>query len=309
MGLPNFRIGASLAMAPELDGPNVPFARGSLWFWDAPLEDLATRGFSLKGRLRGNLTFLVRNDGLVSGQGLSRVAGFQLASARINQPLRLNELILSARLSHSAAGLEVSHFAIRDDTRELLAGSASLAPRPPGDLRVRARLAPLNFSTAQLKAALLRVRGLPAWLSENARLVSAGAVSVDELTLDSTLKDLEEPSLEILNQVVMRATLDGLAFTPPNFPAVAELVGRLDYNGGAIRLTQSHASFGNSTLGDIRLSCDLSRATSDMPYQGALAGELDVGEIYAAARQLMSAAAARHLERIESVRCKAGAVR
>jgi hypothetical protein len=305
VGLPNFRIGASLTMAPEMDGPNVPFARGSLWFWDAALEALTTQGFSLKGRLRGNLTFLVRNDGLVSGQGLSRVAGFQLASARISQPLRLNELTLSARLSHSAAGLEVSQFAMRDDTRELLSGSASLVPRPPGDLRVRARLSPLSFSTAQLKAALLQVRGLPAWLSQNARLVSAGTVSVEELTLDSTLKDLEAPTLEMLKQMAMRATLDGLAFTPPDFPAVAELVGRLDYNGGAIRLTQSHASFGNSTLADIRLSCDLSRATGDMPYQGALAGELDVGEIYAAAHKLMPAPAVRPLERIKSVRGKA----
>ncbi len=265
--LPNFRIGASLAMAPEMDGPDVPFARGSLWFWDAALEGLPTRGFRLKGRLQGNLTFLVRNDGVVRGQGLTRVAAFQLASPRLGEPLRLTELTLSARLSHSAAGLEVSQFAMRDESRELFSGSASLTPLPPDDLRVRARLSPLSFSTAQLKAAILQVRGLPAWLSDNVRLVSAGTLSVDELTLDSTLKGLEGPSLKILNQIVMRATLDGLTFTPPDFPAVAELVGRLDYTRGTIRLTQSHASFGNSTLSDIRLSCDLARAAGEIPYQ------------------------------------------
>ncbi len=305
--LPNFRIAASLAMAPEMDGPDIPFARGSLWFWDAALEEFATRGFSLKGRLQGNLTFLVRSDGVVTGQGLTRVAAFQLASARLNEPLRLTELTLSARLSHSAAGLEVSQFALRDESRELFSGSASLVPRPPDDLRVRAHLAPLSFSTAQLKAALFQVRGLPVWLSDNVRLVSAGTVSVDELTLDSTLKDLERPSLKILKQVVMRASLDGLAFTPADFPAVAELVGRLDYIGGMIRLTQSHASFGNSTLSDIRLSCDVAHAASDIPYQAALAGDLDVGEIYSAARKLIPAAAARHLDRLETVRGKAGA--
>ena len=31
-----------VALAPEMDGPEVPFARGSFWFWDASLQDLAT---------------------------------------------------------------------------------------------------------------------------------------------------------------------------------------------------------------------------------------------------------------------------
>ncbi len=305
--LPNFRIGASLAMAPEMDGPDVPFVRGSLWFWNAALEEFATRGFSLKGRVQGNLTFLVRNDGLVTGQGLTRVAAFELTSPRLGQPLRLTDLTVSARLSYSAAGLAVSQFAIRDQGRELFSGSASLTPRPPHDLRVRARLSPLSFSTAQLKAALFQVRGLPAWLADNARLVSAGTVSVDQLTLDSTLQDLERPSLKILNQVVMRTTLDGLAFTPPDFLAVAELVGKLDYTAGMIRLTQSHASFGDSTLSEIRFSCDLARGTRDIPYQAALAGDLDVGEIFSAARKQIPAAVAHHLQKIETVRGRAGA--
>jgi hypothetical protein len=151
-------------------------------------------------------------------------------------------------------------------------------------LRIRARLSPLNFSTAQIKAAMLRVRGLPAWLADNVRMVSAGAVNIDELNLDTTLKDLEAPSFKILHQIVMRATLDGLAFNPANLPPLAEVVGRLDYNGGIIRLTQSHASFGNSTLSDIRLSCDLARAGKEMPFQGSVSGDLDVGELFGAGR-------------------------
>ena len=84
--LPSFKIGAELALAPEMDGPDVPFARGSLWFWDASLKEVGTRGFSLKGNLNGNLTFLVRTDGVVKAQALTRASPFQLTSDRLEQP-------------------------------------------------------------------------------------------------------------------------------------------------------------------------------------------------------------------------------
>ena len=65
-------------------------------------------------------------------------------------------------------------------------------------------------------------------------MVTAGNISVDQLTLDSTFKDLEAPSATIVHQMVIRATLDGLAFTPPGLPSVAELDGKLDYVDGLL---------------------------------------------------------------------------
>ena len=112
--LPSFKIGAALALAPEMDGPDVPFARGSFWFWDASLEDFATHGFNLKGNVQGSLVFLIRTDGVVIGQGLTRASAFQISSDRFTQPLKLAELAVSARLSHSSSGLEVSRFSILD---------------------------------------------------------------------------------------------------------------------------------------------------------------------------------------------------
>jgi hypothetical protein len=305
VGLPNFRIGASLAMAPEMDGPEVPFARGSLWFWDAALAELATRGFSLKGQMRGNLTFLVRNDGVVKGQALTRIAAFQLGSARLTQPLALTDLAMSARLSHSPAALEVSQFSVRADNSEVLSGSADFVPLAPGDLRIRARISPLSFGAEQLKSLVFRMRELPAWLSGNVRLVSGGNLTIDQLMLDSTLKDLEAPSARILRQVVLKATLDGLAFTPVNLPPIAELVGKLEYVDGLARFTQGHASFGASTLSDIRLSADIARGLRDIPYQAAVAGDLEIGELFSAARKLMSVQAERRLKRVDNLRGKA----
>ena len=256
--LPNFKLGASLVMAPEIDGADVPFARGSLWFWNAHLQDFTTRGLSLKGSLKSNLTFLVRTDGTVVGQALTHTTDFQMGGPFLAEPVHLTDLTLSARLIQSFGGLELTQLMMRTGGKELLSGSASVTPLPPDNLHIRAHLSPFNLGAEQLKSLLQRIRGMPVWASDYTRMVSAGRVSIDQLGLDTTLKELEAPSAKILlHQTAVKATLDGLAFTAPDIPPVAELDGRLDYAGGLVRLTQSHASFGTSTLNEIMASCDL----------------------------------------------------
>ncbi|HEY2106176.1 MAG TPA: hypothetical protein VGH29_10360, partial [Candidatus Binataceae bacterium] len=301
--LPNFKLGASLVMAPELDGSDVPFARGSLWFWDAHLEDFITRGLTLRGSLKGNLTFLVRNDGTVVGQALTHTTDFQMGGPFLAEPIHLSDLTLSTRLTQSFSGIELTQLAMRTGDRELLSASASVTPMPPDNLHIRARLSPFNLAAEQLKSLLQRIRGLPGWASDYARMVSAGRVSIDQLGLDTTLKELEAPSLNILlHQTALKATLDGLAFTAPDIPPVAELDGRLDYAGGLARLTQSHASLGTSTINEIMASCDLDGRRRESPYQVKLAGDIEAGEVFAALRQRISGLAVEPLRRIESLR-------
>ena len=138
-------------------------------------------------------------------------------------------------------------------------------------------------------------------------MVSAGHIRVDQLALDSTLKDIEAPSFRIVHQLVIRTTLDGLAFTPPDLPSVAELDGKLDDIDGLVRLTQCHASFGASTLKEIRFSGDLSGGIKEIPYQGRVAGDLDLGEIFSYARRLIPANTKHHFDSIDKVAGKAAA--
>ncbi len=307
VGLPSFKLGADLALAPEMDGPEVPFARGSLWFWNASLQEVGTRGFSLKGNLNGNLTFLVGNDGVVKAQALTRASPFQLSSDRLEQPLRLAELSVSARISHSSSGMEVTQFVVRAQGQELISGAASLTPLPPDNLRIRARLSSFSLGTEQVKTALLRVRGLPDWLSKYARIVTAGNFNLDQLTLDSTFKDLEAPTAAIFRHMILKATLDGIAFTPPGLPSVAEMYGKLEYVNGLVGLTQGHASFGASTLSEIRLNADLIRGAREIPYQARVAGDFDLGEIFPSVHVLLPAKAAQNLTVVEKIGGKAAA--
>src|SRR5579883_1261620 len=90
--LPNFKVGVSLVMAPEIDGAEIPFARGTFWFWDANFRDLATRGVSLRGVTQGNLSFLIRTDGMVMGQALTRTDGFELAAPFLAAPIQIDQL-------------------------------------------------------------------------------------------------------------------------------------------------------------------------------------------------------------------------
>jgi hypothetical protein len=306
--LPNFKLGASLVMAPEIDGADVPFARGSLWFWNAHLQDFTTRGLSLKGSLKSNLTFLVRTDGTVVGQALTHTTDFQMGGPFLAEPVHLTDLTLSARLIQSFGGLELTQLMMRTGGKELLSGSASVTPLPPDNLHIRAHLSPFNLGAEQLKSLLQRIRGMPVWASDYTRMVSAGRVSIDQLGLDTTLKELEAPSAKILlHQTAVKATLDGLAFTAPDIPPVAELDGRLDYAGGLARLTQSHASFGTSTLNEIMASCDLGGRGGEIPYRVKLAGDLDMGEIFAALRQRISSVEVEPLRRIQSLQGRTGA--
>lgn len=135
--LPNFKLGASLVMAPEIDGPDVPFARGSFWFWDAHLQDFKTRGLTLKGNLQSNLTFLVRTDGTIVGQASTRTTDFQIGGPFLAGPVRLTDLTLSARLIQSLSGLELTQLAMRTGSMEFLSGSASVTPLPPDNLHIR----------------------------------------------------------------------------------------------------------------------------------------------------------------------------
>ena len=119
--------------------------------------------------------------------------------------MRLAELSVSARISHSSSGMEVTQFVVRAQGQELISGAASLTPLPPDNLRIRARLAPFGLGTEQVKTALLRVRGLPDWLSKYARIVTAGNFNLDQLTLDSTFKDLEAPpSAAIFRHMILQ---------------------------------------------------------------------------------------------------------
>jgi hypothetical protein len=304
VALPSFKIGASLTMAPEIDGADVPFARGALWFWDSQLEQMATTGVDLRGDVQGNLTFLVRADGTVRGQALTRASNFQLGAPFIADPIRLSELTVSARLIHSVSGLQVTQFAIATAGQQLLAGSAQLAPLPPDNLRIRALLSPLIIDAEELKSLTRRIRGLPGWVTAGAAILTAGRLSVEQVNLDTTLDELLAPPGRILlHQAMLKASLDGIALTPPGqLPPVAELDGKLEYGGGLVRLTQGRASLGASTLNQISLTGDLGRAGAGMPYQVKVSGDLDVGQLYDALRRWMPGVVAEPLKRIQSVR-------
>ena len=307
VALPSFKFGASLMMAPEMDGPEVPFARGSLWFWDVQLQNFTSKALDLKGDVKGNLTFLVRNDGTVRGQSLARVSGFQSSVPFIAGPVRVSDLMVSGRLTHSLSGLDLGRFALSAEGRELLSGSASVRPLPPDNLQIRVQLSPLNLGAQQLKALGLRLRGLPGWSPDYAQMVSAGRISIDHLSLDTTLKHLEAPSARtLLQEAALKASLDGLAFNAPDVPPIAELDGRIDYAGGLVRLTQSHASLGTSTISEISLSCDLGGKGAGLPCQARLAGDFDLGELYAL-RKRVPGSTAGPLRRVDSLSGRAQA--
>jgi AsmA-like C-terminal region len=308
VALPSFKVGASLMMAPEIDGPEVPFARGALWFWDAQLQDFVTRGITLKGNLEGNLSFLVRPDGTVRGRALTHTKRFELSGPLLARPVQAKDLALSASLTHSYAGLELNQFAMSAEGQELFSGSVTVTPIPPDNLRIHAHLSPLNLSAQEVKTVLLHIRNLPAWVSNYAPMVSAGRMALEQLNLNTTLKELEAPSPRVLmHQVEAKAALDGLAFNLPEMPPVAELDGWLDYAGGLLRLTQSHASFGASTLNQISLSSDLGHGGNHMPYQVKVVGDFDVGEIFAALRHRLPSNGVEPLRRVDTVNGRADA--
>jgi hypothetical protein len=299
IALPNFHLGATLVIAPEMDGPDVPFARGSLWFWNVNLQDLATRNFKLKGSLQGNLTFLIRTDGTVRGQALTRTTGLQLSGPILVRPVTVAELTVAARLIHSVGGSEITQFAMRSQGRDLLSGAATLTPMPPDNLRIGVRLSPVSLGADQLRSALAPIRMTPDRLAAYAQMISAGRVSFDRVTLNTTLKELEAPSPNLLlRDLALNATLDGLAVTLPHIPPIAEMDGKLDYAEGVVRLSQSHASFGASTLNQLSLTADLNPAPARLPYAVRIAGEAEAGEILQAVRHSLPEAEAEYLARI-----------
>jgi hypothetical protein len=308
VALPNFEVGANLTLAPEMDGPDVPFARGSLWFWDLQLADFATRNLKLGGVVQGNLTFLVRTDGTVRGQALTRTTNLQVGGPFLTRPIQMSEVTISARLVHSISGLQVTQFAMRSEGQDLLSGAASLKPLPPDNLRITTRFAPLSLGADQLKSMLARIRVMPDWLSGHGQIITAGRMSVDQFNLDTTLKELEAPSTNILlHETALKATLDGLALTLPQIPPIAEFDGKLEYAGGLLRLTQSHASFGSSTLDQIRLSGDLSHAAARLPFALKLAGDIDTGQLPGALSHSLSGAAEQLLKRVNRLQGRVAA--
>ena len=73
------------------------------------------------------------------------------------------------------------------------------------------------------------------------------------------------------------------------------MYGKLEYVNGLVGLTQGHASFGASTLSEIRLNADLIRGAREIPYQARLAGDFDLGEIFPSVHVLLPAKAAQNL--------------
>ncbi|SRR5579875_736211 len=308
VALPNFELGANLVLAPEMDGPEVPFARGSLWFWDLQLHDFTTKNLNLQGNVQGNLTFLVRSDGIVRGLALTRTTDLQIASPLLARPIQMADLMVSAHLTHSLQGLQVARFAIRSDGQEMLSGAADITPLPPDNLHISARFAPISLAAEQIRSILARTRIMPVGVSDYGRMLSAGRIILEQLTLNTTLKHLEAPSADILlREVAAKATLDGLSLSLPEMPPLAELDGKLDYADGLVRITQCHASFGRSTLNEINISGNLLHAGARLPYAIRLAGDLDTGELFSALRSKLTGAPAEYLKRIDQLQGRAAA--
>jgi AsmA-like protein len=132
---------------------------------------------------------------------------------------------------------------------------------------------------------------VPAPLVHFAERIRSGTLMVNQVVL-KTPEPLGQLNVQKLaRRLEISAALTRVGYVPPpefKLPAVYQFDAQLNYSGGVARISQASGEIGGSSISDLSLDADLSKAPGNIRYRLKLAGWLDAGELYDAASSIQN---------------------
>ena len=175
-------------------------------------------------------------------------------------------------------------------TATVASGDLTLNNPLESNAALLAHLSAVQIDLATLKGWLARARALPkplAWLA--AALVS-GRVSLEGATYQGPLQQLGWNAAAMSKSLQLSVRLQAVSLKLSNaaaLPALSQANAAVSYAKGRVTIAQGSAALGSSSFQDLSGNADLGSGHRKVRYQFKGAGTLDVGELYAAATQIL----------------------
>lgn len=303
--LPQFRtfgVKGDLKFGTDGDQPGRTLGHGELWAWSGGAESLRLGSLALGG-LKVKLAVALRNDGQLTASGNLAMPQLVLSAAMLKAPLSLTDCSADFGLAASQDRLELKWGRVQHQGRLLLAGEGYLNRFVAPEASFGLQLGGLEVNAAQLQSLSSLFRDPPRWL--RTLRMEAGRISLDEVALAATRKELESSWPALANKVVIDARLSGVELSAPSvpeLPPIDSFDAKLGLARGVLTLTQVSARLGKTVFSRTSARVDFSKNWRGGSYQVRTTAEADLPGLSRAAEALLKGSSyepSRYLGKID----------
>ncbi len=259
-------------------------------------------GFKAAGVVAGAIRFAMRRDGEIGGLADAEFANLAVLGQPLTAPVKLGDCALHASYSADVARLRLSDVTISRGQTSVVEGGAEIDAPYDADRTLKFNLTGAAFALADVAASLRQVRALPGWLNDALAGVQSGQVKVTEASAAPSAPLRNWTAATLRDNLTLNATLGGAGFDPPagsRLPPIRRLAAELAYAREKLAMTRGAGNLGQSSVTGVSADADLRDAPREIPYRIKGRGEIDAGELYAAAAPLLAELAPAVADRLQ----------
>jgi AsmA-like C-terminal region len=277
-----------------LDGRDAnKLARGEVWFWDLPIRRIKLADFGASGRLDGDVKLAVSADAHTTGNFTFAASDLTVARGKLSRPLMLGRYNARGSFYVSSARAELADFVLHHEQSPALEARATIFNPYDSSRAITFSASGFTVELTDILKSLSSLRGLPQPVLHLAERIRSGTLMVNQVALKSP-ESFDKLNLQqLVRQLDINAALTDASYIPApetRLPPVYDFDAQLNYSAAVARITQATGQIGGSSISDLKIDVDLSKAPKEITYRLKLASWLDAGDIYAAMSDIIQRA-------------------
>jgi hypothetical protein len=261
-------------------------ALGTIWFWELARHRFKLGAFDASAQVNGAVEVKITGDAKATGSFTLASDDSIVSGDPLRSPVRLGRLWSQGNYRLSGTQAEVSDCQLHHQQSRVAEFRATMLNPFASDRTINFSFGGIAVDLTGAADWLRLLRPLPSGLVHLAERIRSGILLINQAVL-KTPQSLEHLQLENLaRRLEVNSALTRVSYLPSpdlHLPPVYQFDAQLNYADGVARITQAASQIGDSSISDISLDLNLSKAPDEISYRMKLAGWLDVDEVYSAA--------------------------
>ena len=285
------RFSGDLQLGRTALNPSI-LAQGQIRFWQISLHRLKLEGLRTSARLDGNLYLTLSADAQATGDFTLTMRDLLVDGPAVRTPLKFGRLWWRGDYHLSQIRGELSKLELYGENRRILEGSTTISNPYSSRRAITFSATGITLKLTDIPKWLRSLQSVPPKVLNFADRIRSGSLTVNQVGLKNPepLEGLRLPMLA--RKLEFNAALTGFSFVQPpqnKLPSVYEFDAQVNYSNPIVRIIQATGQIGASTISDMSLELNLSKAPDGINYRLKVDSWLDVGEFYDAATDLIRA--------------------
>ncbi|MBV8772992.1 MAG: hypothetical protein JO166_11790, partial [Deltaproteobacteria bacterium] len=261
-------------------------AQGQLRFWEIPLHHLKLADLDASAHLEADLDLAVSTDAQATGDFKLTMHDLVVDGPGLRTALNLGRLWSRGDYRLSQTRGELSNFELYRGQQRLVGGGARIFNIYNSSRAITFSASAIALELTDTPKLLRALQAVPAPLLNFADRIRSGTLIVNEVILKNPepLEELQPQALA--RKLAVNAVLTRFSYVPPpdlRLPNVYQFDAQINYSNASARIIQATGQVGGSSISDMSVELNLSKAPDEISYRLKLASWLDVGELYDAA--------------------------